>query len=180
MPDNVTTIGVYAFHNCNKLQYNEYDNAFYLGNDSNAFVVLIKAISTDIVTCNIHENVRVIYGLAFKGCSELTSIIIPSSVISIGDEAFYGCKKFTSLTISNGVVSIGNSAFCECYGLTSVTISNSVILIELHAFRYCVNLTSIIFNGTKAQWNALRKDVDWDQYTDNYIIYCSDGNIIKS
>src|ERR1035441_7867405 len=43
------------------------------------------------------------YG-AFQS-STLTSVTIPGSVTSIGDNAFYFCTSLTSVTISNGVTS---------------------------------------------------------------------------
>ena len=42
----------------------------------------------------------------------ITSVIIPDTVISIGNYAFYG-NKLTSVTIPNSVTSIGNSAFLK-------------------------------------------------------------------
>ena len=48
---------------------------------------------------------------AFKGCSGLTSMIIPSGVTSIGGEGFYGCSGLTSMTIPSSVTSIGIAAF---------------------------------------------------------------------
>ena len=55
------------------------------------------------------------------GCSGLTTITIPNSVTSIGNNAFIGCKSLTSITIPNSVTSIGGCAFWECLGLTSIT-----------------------------------------------------------
>ena len=48
---------------------------------------------------------------AFENHSNLTSITIPDSVISIGSYAFSGCSGLTSVTIGNGVTGIGYSAF---------------------------------------------------------------------
>lgn len=45
IPDSVTSIGSYAFYNCSSLQYTKYDNAHYLGNDSNPYVVLVKGLN---------------------------------------------------------------------------------------------------------------------------------------
>ena len=59
---------------------------------------------------------------AFNVCTGLTSIIIPNSVTTIGNNAFNGCSGLTSITIPNSVTSIGDSAFNNCSGLASVTV----------------------------------------------------------
>ena len=80
---------------------------------------------------------------AFKGCSGLTSMIIPSGVTAIGKEAFYGCSGLTSLTIPSSVTEIGELAFEGCSGLTSMTIPSSVTSIGWGAFAECSGLTSL-------------------------------------
>ena len=80
---------------------------------------------------------------AFKGCSGLTSMIIPSGVTAIGKEAFYGCSGLTSLTIPSSVTEIGELAFEGCRGLTSMTIPSSVTSIGWGAFAECSGLTSL-------------------------------------
>ena len=55
--------------------------------------------------------VKVINKRAFKGCSNLTSIIIPSGVTSIGSEAFKSCSSLTSISIPDSVTSIEERAF---------------------------------------------------------------------
>jgi hypothetical protein len=67
---------------------------------------------------------------------------IPSSVAIIGDYAFYGCTGLTNVTIPSSVVSIGYSAFAYT-GLTSITIPSSVTVIDALAFYYCDNLLSV-------------------------------------
>ena len=80
---------------------------------------------------------------AFRGCTSLTSITVPSSVTSIGNRAFRDCTGLTSITIPSSVKSIGDLAFEGCTGLTSVTIPSSVTSIEGYAFYGCTGLTSI-------------------------------------
>ena len=86
--------------------------------------------------------------MAFRGCSGLTSVVIPNSVTSIDDYAFYNCTGLTSITIPNSVTSIGDSAFSGCTGLTSITIPNSVTSIGSSAISGCSRLTEPVYNST--------------------------------
>ena len=79
-------------------------------------------------------------GGAFLGCSNLKSITIPNSVTKIGSFAFGGCVSLLSVTIPNSVTYIGDRAFTGCHDLTSVTIPNSVTAIEEFAFSGCLGL----------------------------------------
>ena len=82
------------------------------------------------------------YG-AFEGCTGLTSVTIPNSVTSIGNQAFDGCSGLTSIIIGNSVTSIGISAFSRCSGLTSITIPNSVTSIGERAFIHCISIRKV-------------------------------------
>lgn len=88
IPDSVTSIGSSAFEYCSSLQFNEYDNANYLGNESNPYFVLIKAKDENITSCNINETTKMIVGRAFSSCDSLTTVTIPVSVVYIGDSVF--------------------------------------------------------------------------------------------
>ena len=57
---------------------------------------------------------------AFDGCYELTSITIPNTVETIGEQAFQGCTGLTSVTLGSGVTNIGAKAFNYCNALETV------------------------------------------------------------
>ncbi|MBO7168436.1 MAG: leucine-rich repeat domain-containing protein, partial [Bacteroidaceae bacterium] len=107
--------------------------------------------TTEITNLIIPNSVKSIGYAAFDGCKGLTSVNIPNSVTSIGGFAFSGCSGLTSVTIPNSVTSIGSCAFDGCSGLTSVNIPNSVTSIGSYAFSYCSGLTSVtIPNSVKS------------------------------
>ena len=84
-------------------------------------------------------NVTKIETTAFDD-KQLTSVVIPDSVISIGYYAFRN-NQLTSVVIPDSVISIGEWAFYNNQ-LTSVTIENGVEIIEYLAFRNN-NLTAV-------------------------------------
>ena len=88
-------------------------------------------------------TVRAIMPDAFCELPYLTSVVIPDSVIYIGDSAFYDCDNLERVKIGNGVDEILTSAFNDCDNLESVELGNSVTLIDDDAFSFCRSLKNI-------------------------------------
>lgn len=80
---------------------------------------------------------------AFKDCNDITSVVIPPTVYSIGDHAFAYCINLLSVTIPSSVLLIGNSAFLCCRALLSVTIPSSVTFLGDRIFDHCSALTTV-------------------------------------
>lgn len=72
-----------------------------------------------------------------------TSVVIPNSVISVGQYAFANCNRLTSITIPNSVTSIGHGALADCTSLTAITIPSSVTSISDQVFSSCKSLANI-------------------------------------
>ncbi len=152
IPNSVTSIGGSAFKGCSGLKkvivkdiaawcnikFSLSGNPLYYAEH------LYSDENTEITDLVIPNSVTSIGDNAFENCSGLTSVTIPNSVTRIGQEAFYGCSGLTSVTIPNSVTSIGYGAFYRCSGLTSVTIPNSVTSIGNSAFLECKKLLEII------------------------------------
>lgn len=98
----------------------------------------------------IPEGVTRIYS-SFSGCNYITSVTIPNTVTSLGQEAFMNCYNLTSVNIPNSVTSIGLSVFRGCYRLTNVTIPSSVTDLGYNAFRRCSAFTSVTIPSSVTQ-----------------------------
>jgi hypothetical protein len=126
IPNNVTSMGDYAFGGC-----------------------------TSLSSVTIPARVTIIGEWAFCGCSSLTNLTIPNSVTSIGQEAFDWCTNLTSITIPNSVTSIGDYAFYGCTSLRSVTIGSGVTSIGTNAFFYCFSLTAITVDAANSFYSSV-------------------------
>ena len=91
----------------------------------------------------IPEGVTRISNQAFAGCSGLTSIPMPDSITHISDAAFVGCSSLKSITMPKGVTSIAASIFESCSSLESVTIPKGVTEIYGGAFEGCSSLECV-------------------------------------
>lgn len=130
IPHNVTSIGSGAFAGCHNLtSITIPDGVSYIGsgaffdttwynNQPDGIVYAGKVafcykgeISRNI-SIIIQDGTRGIAGSAFRYIGQyLTSITIPQSVLSIGEEAFYGCSNLKSISVPNNVRVIGHWAF---------------------------------------------------------------------
>lgn len=80
---------------------------------------------------------------AFYNCKSITSLTIPDSVTSLGNDAFQYCTGMTGVKLGKGITAISEIAFYGCTGLKSVTIPDSVTVIGKNAFYNCTNLTTV-------------------------------------
>ena len=133
IPNSVTNIGENAFDGCTFTRNNFINNSSLNAEENKYWGATIY-----------EENGLCIVDSVVVDCLEsVTSVIIPDTIIAIGDEAFYGCSSLTSIIIPNGVTTIGVFAFGECSSLKSITIPKSVTNIGIAAFAFCSSLTNM-------------------------------------
>ena len=145
IPASVTTIDHIAFAECSALASIDVapDNQHFR---SEGNCLLSKDGSTLVLGCKtsvIPDSVTTIGWGAFRGCSDLSRIILPKGIKVIEGYAFYLCVGLTDIDLPSGVTSIGSSVFSGCTGLTSLALPDKLTKIGAHAFDG-TGLTSIV------------------------------------
>ncbi len=130
IPEDVTSIGNYAFKNSSLMRVTIPEGVASIGEGAFCYC-------NNLTRVTIPEGVTSIGYGAFCYCGSLMDVSISKSVTSIGISAFRGCNNLKSVTIPEGVTRIGDNAFSGCRSLTSVTIPDSVTNLGYRAFSEC-------------------------------------------
>ena len=192
IPDSLEIIGDYAFCGCKKLetlhipasvkhiQGNPFPSMLPITTDSPLYVVkddilydkdytrLIHAFSFS-KTIIIAPSVRKIEHSAFRGCNNLSSIIVHSDINEIGVYAFSYCQNLNNVIINakmeiipdglfraSGIYEfeiptetkkIGLASFADCKRLQKVTIPENVTKIDAFAFENDESLKYVTINA---------------------------------
>lgn len=85
---------------------------------------------------------------AFEDCVNLKSIVIPSTLDTIGEKAFKS-SGITNIAIPNSVRSIGANAFRGCTSLVTISIGTGITSIGDEVFRGCTSMTSMYIYATE-------------------------------
>lgn len=154
IPDSVTSIGDNAFNGCFSLHSCKISNNLSSIGEGAFRLTILNEI--DLSNTKLTEIPSYLFGEVY----DLTNVILPNTITSIGERAFY-----------------------DCCGLESIIIPESVIDIAVNAFEDCYYLIDITFEGkTKAEVEALAGD-NWFGLLGDYnfeviTIHCTDGDII--
>ena len=105
--------------------------------------MLFTVISETDKTCRIGDGQNVSIDKSTPGKVTIPQTANGYSVVEVGERAFRGCHDLTAIVIPEGIVTIAKNAFASCYGLLSLNIPASVSSIGERAFGVCYGLNSI-------------------------------------
>lgn len=139
IPNSVVSIGEQAFIGCSGISVVTIGTglssigSYAFGGMSSITTINFNAINCNqfpqngwvfsgeaVTTLNIGANVHVIPDGLVYGCTNLTSVLLPSSVTIIGKQAFNACGLQGTITIPESVSSIGCGAFNGSLSISEV------------------------------------------------------------
>ena len=98
----------------------------------------IKALKEVVLTA-----ATAVYQNAFYNCDGLSSIVLPEGLTKIGGCAFRGCTSLESISLPTTTTLVEYSAFSLCTSLADVRLNEGLITISSYAFYGCTALEQI-------------------------------------
>ncbi|MDR1740195.1 MAG: leucine-rich repeat domain-containing protein [Bacteroidales bacterium] len=162
LPENLDTIGSYAFRDCAALQTVNYnvinltERSEALFQDCNAFTTLnigkdVETIpeiffnnaSLTAIDFSQAESLKNIGNSAFSGAG-LASVTIPETVTFLGGGAFYNCANLTTVNYNAiNAATGGYAVFEDCPNFKNLNIGGNVTKIPSYVFGACKGLRSV-------------------------------------
>ncbi len=139
LPDSLTYIGSDAFVGSSIESIKIPKKVYYIGESAFENTVI------NSVEFEKGSKLETIDKSAFKGCSNLKSIVIPASVTTIGTFAFWDCTNLTSVTFEEGSELETLNDLFKNTCITEFTIPKSVTEIAPCAFIGLSSLTKVVF-----------------------------------
>lgn len=101
-----------------------------------------------LTSVTLPDTINSIGDDCFNSCTSLQTINLPKDLTEISSNTFGGCSRLETVTIPAGafLATIGRGAF-EASGLTSMTIPATVTQIDLEAFKNCEKLATLTFES---------------------------------
>ena len=112
------------------------------------------SVRAGVQKIDITSGITKIGSNAFYGMSEVTEVVLPQTLTTIGKGAFAFNNKLKMLSIPAGVTTIGESAFEACGALEAVFVPNTVTTIDARAFAFCRSLKSAVVAGDSVSFGT--------------------------
>lgn len=110
---------------------------------------------TNLKKITLPTGLKKIENYAFKGCISLAEVYGLDHVTEIGNYAFNGCALLKNINIKNGTVKIGNYAYAGCDDIKEVKIPQTVVSIGNGAFLSCSDLKTLILLNSNVRIGSM-------------------------
>ncbi len=164
LPASVTTVGKQAFYDITELTALTVSNTGRIS----ALTLGVSAFENDTALATVSlEGVGTFSASAFKGCTSLKAVEVPSTTVNMNKDVFANCTSLTKFTIADGATYLGATVIAGC-PVTEVVIPSSVTTttsafvghadlekvtangksINNYTFQKCAKLSDVTLNNT--------------------------------
>ncbi len=142
-PNSLESIGIDAFKTLSGIKTNYYNNGFYIGNDSNPYLILLY-VSYDIKYFRFHNNCQVFLDCSFNNAlTTIEEVVFNDKIKVIPDYAFYKQNyvyannfKYATFETTNNIEKVGKNAFNKTQ-LKEFVFGDNIKMIDFGAFDNC-------------------------------------------
>ncbi|MDD6203898.1 MAG: leucine-rich repeat domain-containing protein [Firmicutes bacterium] len=127
--------------------------------DDDIYIVKYIGTAVDVVIPDSIDN-KLVSGIgkhAFRN-SDIKSVDIPKTVVSIGIEAFCECKNLETVKFGANTVGILERAFYNCTSLKEVYLPKTLRLLERDAFSGCTSLETLFVPASLTTQNLYPRE----------------------
>ena len=159
LPDNLTSIGDYAFAGCENL------NSCYLYSTAVTRIGSSAFEGCTSLSLWLPETLTDIGDRAFAG-TLLTSLDFPEDLCEVNSTAFQGCDKLSLVYCPEEVTALNLDAFAECAGLREIWVLNAEAAIR-GSLADGAQVTVCGLPGSTAEQYAAENGLDFDPMEDS-------------
>lgn len=164
-------LGDHIFQNCPKMMD---QNGLVIVEDGNKKFLLDAQLPVLTEEVIIPDGVTHIIGGAFSetyfyeypNVDKIKKVVLPESVVEIGENCFADCKNLECINIPEGIERIGELAFCDCVALQEIGNINNGCKIGACAFWGCKKID----DERLIRYNSIppigRRDLLWLYFAD--------------
>ncbi|MBQ4058347.1 MAG: leucine-rich repeat protein [Lachnospiraceae bacterium] len=149
LSNRLKEIGTWAFAGCTSLEELEIPNTvetvirYYDGMTINKLVSPFEGCS-NLQKVILQEGMKNVPSCLFKWCTTgLEEVVLPNSIIKIGENAFNSCRDLKTIDLPDGLAEIEEAAFIACSSLESIEIPNVVSSMSPSVFEECSSLVEV-------------------------------------
>ena len=150
VPESTESLGYGVFSGCSALReiVVKNGNPAFKTEDGNLYtadgkVLMAYACGKDENRFVVQHGVERIEKYAFTW-SNVSEVVVPMGVKSIGDWAFYGCDNLKTIVIPEGVAVLGERVFSWCKSLSAVVLPCDIKSVKHNAFSRSYNIKCVI------------------------------------
>ena len=142
--DNIIDNLVSGFSTNYLKTFAEYDNGYYIGSETNPYMVLVKVSKEDINSLSVHKDCKVVLSIYNK---YIESVTFNEDLSAIFYGAFTGCTYLKSVDLSNTKLKkIDSLYFSGCTYLTTIKLPNSLESAKIQGWDLSTNNAAVNYN----------------------------------